>query len=191
MGHSQNPYAAVIADLAKWRDEINAAIDMMTRLGDKRAGGAVGLVGGGADIPPDAFFGLTIPEAAKKYLAIVHRPQSLQEIADGLLKGGMVTTAKDFPATIHAIFRRNAEGEIIRVGDNWALAEWYNKKPRVRKPGRKAKPASPGGGRRRGKPTTGATKAPDAKLEVVKPGKPRTVKVATPQEKSMADERVA
>jgi len=178
MEKSQNPYAAVIADLRTWRAEIDQAIEMMTRLGEKRAGGAIGVAPGGeAEIRSDSFFGLTIPQAVEKYLDMVRRPQSLEELAEALLKGGMVTSAKDFPATIHAILRRNADGKIIKVGNGWALASWYNKKPRVRKPvgkttrgGRRGRPREA-----KGEGRDDTTKADGGRPEVLKLRAPRAI----------------
>ena len=89
-----------------------------------------------ANIPGDAFFGLSIGEAAKKYLGIVKRKQSIREIAEALDRGGLPHASGDFVGTVSTMLRRHAtkDAELVRVGrGDWGLAGWYgNRRPAAR-----------------------------------------------------------
>ena len=89
-----------------------------------------------ANIPGDAFFGLSIGEAAKKYLGIVKRKQSIREIAEALDRGGLPHASGDFVATVATMLRRHAtkDSDLVRVGrGDWGLAGWYgNRRPAAR-----------------------------------------------------------
>ena len=68
-------------------------------------------------IPDDAFFGLSIGEAAKKYLMMVKKKQSVREIADALDRGGLPHTSSNFVATVGTMMNRTAqELDLVRVG---------------------------------------------------------------------------
>src|SRR5439155_1697215 len=103
--------------------------------------GAEGAGASSAGVPREitatTFWGKTIPDATKIYLQMVSkRPQSTQQIAEALLKGGVETNAKDFHATVVAMLRRTESqtGDIIRVPNgDWALPEWFPDRPRKRK----------------------------------------------------------
>lgn len=85
---------------------------------------------GPTDIHPDTFTGMTIAEAAEKYLRMVGRPaRPTESLVDALLKGGLQRVA---PASVSSILVRvhNAEGPVVRVQKGmWGLAEWYPKRP--------------------------------------------------------------
>lgn len=74
-----------------------------------------------------AFSGMTIIEAAKKYLASIKRPAPTTEIAAALERGGVEHQAKDFYASVYAILRQQAQkgpkGGIRRVATDWELIE--------------------------------------------------------------------
>ena len=85
-----NPYDAVIADLEAKRAEIDAAVRLMKKLRDRIGMSVADDAGSGwkdeiqlalgaeNDIPSDAFFGMTIADAAVKYLGkwTNRKPQS-------------------------------------------------------------------------------------------------------------------
>jgi hypothetical protein len=79
----------------------------------------------------DTFFGLSIPEAIKKYLAIAKRPQSPKAIGDALKQGGVLSQAADFYANVStSLARLNAAGEVVNTREGWGLSAWYpNRKP--------------------------------------------------------------
>jgi len=80
-------------------------------------------------IPNDAFFGLDIIKAIKKYLTIVKRPAPLKDIADALLKGGFTSRSSNFYKTTHTmLYRQKDAGDIVKVNKEWGLKEWYGLK---------------------------------------------------------------
>jgi hypothetical protein len=150
MSETPTPYDLVIADLENKRDQINAAIEMLRALG---ATGAIALplpVGSTkppaseSDIPRDAFFGMTIPEAAKKYLSIVKVTKSNSELCAALLKGGFKTQANNFGEVVRSTLQRHTD--FVKVSGEWGLAEWYGNR---------------GGGRKRRAGTTLLTETPE------------------------------
>ena len=80
------------------------------------------------------FFGLGIGDAAVKYLQIVKRQQSTREIAEALVAANYPHTSRNFVNTVNtALYRRSKDdGDVIRIGRNWALAEWYPGRRRKR-----------------------------------------------------------
>jgi hypothetical protein len=112
-------------------------------------------------IRDDAFFGLSIGEAAKKYLTLVKRKQSVREIAEALERGGLPHTSSNFVNTVGTMLNRAAinDAELVRVGrGEWGLSGWYgNRRPKPEPPkkSKRAKPvkaSKPIGPRPEGKP---------------------------------------
>lgn len=94
-----------------------------------------------ASIPDDAFFGLSIGEAAKKYLGIIKRKQSIREIAEALDRGGLPHASGDFVATVATMLSRHAkkDGDLVRVGrGDWGLAAWYGNRRPAKQPATKS-----------------------------------------------------
>ena len=144
-------YEKVIEDLEAKRATFNTQIDSaiqgirhvlsaVASLGTTPHVTASGVPGTGQTVPsrlsPDAFFGLGIAEAAIRFLQIVKRQQTTREIADGLEKANYHHTSKNFINTVNtALYRREKdEGDVVKIGRRWALAEWY--------PGRRKKTAT-------------------------------------------------
>jgi hypothetical protein len=81
-------------------------------------------------IDPNAFFGMTQLDAAKKFLRMARRPQHTLEIADALGRGGLKRPGRNVMNTI--LGRATRDREIIRAGKAvWALAEWQPKASRM------------------------------------------------------------
>lgn len=81
-----------------------------------------------ATLPSDAFFGLGLIDAAKKYLTMAKRPKGAREIATCLEQGGFHHSSKDFYNTVFSVLNREAnkpDGEIVKVKKEWGLTEWY------------------------------------------------------------------
>lgn len=84
----------------------------------------------GTLIQNDTFFGLSTPEAVKKYLAMMKRPQKVSDISKALLEGGQIhardaTTA--YNNAYASLKRLRKAGEAVRIkSGEWALAEWYS-----------------------------------------------------------------
>ncbi len=77
------------------------------------------------------FFRMSIPDAIKKYLAIMHRPQASKTIAEALKAGGILSNAKDFSAAAWtAISRLQAADAIVNTPHGWGLSEWYPSRPK-------------------------------------------------------------
>src|SRR5207253_2282535 len=75
-------------------------------------------------IPSDAFFGMTISEAVKKYLRIAKRKKPLVEIVKALDAGGIPHQSKNFYTSVSTSIRRDTD--IVQVGrGEYGLAEWY------------------------------------------------------------------
>lgn len=132
-------YAAVLADLRAKRSKLDAAISgIETMLGIAGAALDAGISApmgvGGSEIKSDSFFGMTIPDAAKKFLGMKKGPKSTVEIAQALKAGGIQAgTSGNFGNTVGSVLNRNYTqgGGIVRIGRGvWGLAEWYPNRPR-------------------------------------------------------------
>jgi hypothetical protein len=72
---------------------------------------------------PGVFHGLSISEAAKRFLEITKKKQKTRAICDAIQKGGIETDAKNFLSNVYTTLLRNKD--FIRVGSYWALADWH------------------------------------------------------------------
>lgn len=78
------------------------------------------------DLPVGVFRDKGLKEAIEIYLAAGRRKQTNKEIAQGLQKGGIATTATNFEATVAtALGRMKEDGTILRFPDGWDLAASY------------------------------------------------------------------
>lgn len=125
-----NHIDAAIADLEAWKERISAAIEMLKMLGS--GGGALPGVASSAggtrpassgEIQHDTFFQMSVPDAAEKYLTMAKKTKSTSEVAESLLKGGLKSAAKKFPAMVNTILTR--ESRFVRVNREWGLDAWY------------------------------------------------------------------
>jgi hypothetical protein len=143
MSQEPNHIDAVIADLEAWRGRIADAIETLQYLQTQGGGLPTGVPSStGArtlsrsDIPHDAFFQMTVPDAAEKYLKLVKKTKPNPELATDLLKGGLKSAAKNFPEMIRTVLAR--EPRFVKVNGEWGLSEWYpgmrNKHQRERLP---------------------------------------------------------
>jgi hypothetical protein len=122
---------AAIADLEIWLERISTAIETLRHL--QSQGGAlpsvpapigVGRVSSlNGDISHDAFFQMTVPDAAEKYLTLTKKTKPTSELAAALLKGGLKSAAKNFPSMLNTILSR--ESRFVKVNKEWALSAWY------------------------------------------------------------------
>jgi hypothetical protein len=132
-------YQAVLADLEARRASFNRAIDgaissirqilALTSVTGEVGTGSLKLNGLAptVQIDTDGFFGLSLVDAAKKYLKVSRRKLTNPEIAEGLDKAGFVHTSKDFTNTVGSTLLRalnQGDKEIFRQGRYWLLSEW-------------------------------------------------------------------
>jgi len=152
-------YQAVLADLESKRDELENAIGVIKRIMGIAHGASAPSPGHAKHPPaltltPTSFFGMSVGDAAKKYLAIVKEPKTAPDIAKALQGHGVKTVAKNFNVTVFgALERKEDAGEVVRPKRGlWGLPEWY--------PGFRAKKAN--GEKKEGdqtKPTDSGQKA--------------------------------
>jgi hypothetical protein len=146
-------YEAVLADLEAKRAALDSAIigiRQVLSLGALSTAIQTGSKEQSA-IESDSFFGMSIGDAAKKYLRMMKRKQPAAKIAEALDFGGLQHTSKSFPNTVRTtLIRLESEGEVVQVGKEWGLAEWY---PGLRK-GKKSEKES-------GRETSTESESPD------------------------------
>jgi len=120
-------YEAILAEIdariAKLQATREGIVDLMALTGTVPTGGPSG------KIAHDAFLGMSIPDATKKYLSITRQKKDTQAIIDALEQGGLTRSVY---ATVYAVLRRREKqvGDIINIKGDWALAEWH---PNLRK----------------------------------------------------------
>src|SRR6266550_2394442 len=145
MGIEQMDYTVILADLEAKRAALDQtiasfrnalAIGALGQPGDAANSLALSAFGpitssiSGGEVPDGAFLGKSIPDAAKLYLEIVKKKQTSKEIAEALLKGGMESASKNFPAIVHAILdraRKAPNSAFVKLGTQWGLSSWYPK----------------------------------------------------------------
>jgi hypothetical protein len=91
-----------------------------------------------AKIPHDAFFGMTIPDAARKYLSWggSRQTKSNADLCDALLAGGFQTSATNFAESVRATLSRN--NDFVKIQGQWGMRDWYGDRATKRKPRRAA-----------------------------------------------------
>ena len=137
-------YSAVLKDLEAKKQAIEALIANVRQLlgmglqtGNLHPG-SPGQAPESEDLRDHPFLGMSIGDAAKKYLTIAKHKQTVKEIADALERGGLHHVSANFPATVATMISRYAktDPEVISVGrSEWALASWYgNRRPKAVEP---------------------------------------------------------
>jgi hypothetical protein len=138
MSEQANPYDLVIADLEAQRDKLNTAIDALKglrKLGVSFAHLASGFaapglpqtpdVPGPSTIPHDAFYGMTVIDAAKKYLGWGGSKQTRPhaELCEAIREGGFQTNATNFREVVRSTLGRHPD--FVKIKGQWGLKEWY------------------------------------------------------------------
>jgi len=124
-------YEAVIADLEAKRDQLTLMIENLKNM--RSMASMVGVPGTAPaaqrgplaehEIGHDTFFGMTIADAARKYLGIVKRTKTTDEIVEAVESGGLKHASQDFNKTVRSVLGQQ-EG-FVRVNGEWGLTEWY------------------------------------------------------------------
>lgn len=152
-------YNAVLADLEARKTQIDSAIaavkTILASAGVLTNGSSEGVIRP-EDIPSHAFLSLSIADATKKFLSMVKRKQSLPQIMQALERGGLPPAKYN---TVYAVLRRREgqAGDIFRMGEDWALTEWYPNNPNLTK---RAEPKKAAKKRRKAKKRTTITVTP-------------------------------
>jgi hypothetical protein len=82
--------------------------------------------GGSALVRPDEFFSMTQTDAAKAYLRKVGRAISMDQLLDGMKRGGAHVGGADPKATLYVSLMRNPKREFVRVSEGFVgLREFY------------------------------------------------------------------
>lgn len=113
---------------------LQEAVSALHKAKDALVGSGISLGNSGSgdrtEIAPDEFTGMTIAEAAYKYLKKVGRPaRTTEAIVEALTSGGLQRIS---PASVSTILFRghNADAPVVRIQKGlWGLAEWYPKRP--------------------------------------------------------------
>jgi hypothetical protein len=129
-------YTAVLADMEAKRTALDSAIAGI-RQWLSLGGGSEDTLGATSpqaekrldspEIKFDSFFGLSIPDAIRKFLAMTKRPQSVSDITKAFQEGGMTTTSKNLLTTVGSTLSRlkQVDGDLVSVQGKWGLREWY------------------------------------------------------------------
>ncbi len=151
----QIDYAKVLADLTARRDALNAAIAAIEPIvngtvSQPIASSRKSAKAETAEIQSDTFFNMTVPDATRKYLSMMRKPQSTPQIAEALERGGFTHQSEKFGNTVGAVLHRIAAssgGDIIKVSrGNWGLASWYGPKRSGSEPKGRDEPDTGNGG---------------------------------------------
>ncbi len=125
-------YEAVVADLEARIAQLQTALQAIRAIAGMGPTGTIGAslaASSNGSIPPDAFLGMSIPEATKKLLTIQRRRLSTPDIIKMLMQGGAPEPAYN---TAYAVLRRRQlqVGDIVNINGEWGLKEWTpNYKP--------------------------------------------------------------
>jgi hypothetical protein len=126
-------YVAVLADLEAKRTAIENTINGLRQMLNVGADQSVGAPSAGTarkeqptEVRFDTFFGMSTPDAIRKFLSIAKRPQLSSEIAKALQDGGLPTTSSNMAGIVApTLSRMKTAGDVMPIQGRWALAEWY------------------------------------------------------------------
>jgi hypothetical protein len=167
--------AALEAKVTAWTTALESYRAAKAMDGAASADVPMGVVGGASgrsmDLPVGVFRDKGVKEAITIYLEAARRKQTNKEIATGLIKGGIATTAGNFEATVAtALLRLKREGVVLRFVDGWDLAASYpdSLKNRLEKDTRPT-PAKKRNGKKRSAAKAAKRKQPQARRKPQQP----------------------
>lgn len=160
-------YAAVLADLEARRAALDGVIAVLKQLvgtgaleailvpptGDKAEGGMARTAAATpSEVAPGMFHGLSVSEAARKFLEMKKAKQRTVDIAAALRQGGIESTAANFYGNVFTTMKRRKD--FIKLGKFWALAEWHpTRTPGPTKPPKRGRAGKPRGVKRKRQPS--------------------------------------
>lgn len=125
-------YSAVLADLEAKRAAIDSAIGAIRQVLNLGAEESVAPspAASAQELPSevrfDSFFGMSTPDAVRKFLSMMKRPQLASEIGKALKDGGLPTTSANIAGIVGpTLTRMKAAGDLVPIQGRWALSEWY------------------------------------------------------------------
>jgi len=129
MEQEQNPIAGTLAYLKAFRERLDTAIETLEMV--QASGGVIPGMTSQATARPsvtgsidhDAFFQMTVPDAAEKFLTLMKKTKTTADVAKGLLDGGLKSAAKNFPSMLNTVLSR--DNRFVRVNREWGLESWY------------------------------------------------------------------
>jgi len=125
----ESPYHAVLRDLLAKREKLDTAIKLIEDLiGAGDLPGDSPVVPKEGQIRSDSFFGMTIADAAKRYLSVSKAPKTITEIADALRAGGYLFATRNPAATVKlTLYRLDRNGiDFVKLpSGQYGLREWY------------------------------------------------------------------
>ena len=140
----QGPYDTAIQDVESQIADLQRTLETLLVLKERHEAlngqsSSPRASGNPESISHDTFFGMTISDAAQKYLSMKKATKSTADIASALEQGGLKHSSKDFAANVRSIIGQKTD-EFVRVPNgDWGLADWYPGLGR----GRKMKPEKP------------------------------------------------
>jgi len=124
-----NDILGMITSLEAKRAALDNAIAALRQLagGEMVVEGSVPPMGQEGAMRSDAFHGLSMPEAVKRYLRMTKVPQNAKNIAEVLPRGGFKSKAKNlYPNVYTALLRLQEAGEVEKLASGeWGLSDWY------------------------------------------------------------------
>jgi hypothetical protein len=122
MAESNVDYSVVLADLKARRDKLDQAIAVIEALAGTGGLGPLSGTTEVANIRSDTFFGMSVPQAVKKYLGMTGRvPKSPQDITEALKQGGQEQASYN---NVYTALKRLPDVIKLPSGD-WGLSDWY------------------------------------------------------------------
>ena len=99
---------------------------------------------------PDEFFSMTQTDAARAYLKKVGRATSIEQLLEGMKRGGAHVGGADPKNTLYVSLMRNPKQEFVKVGEGFiGLRDFYPGLPKPTKNGVRNRPAKRAPKRRR------------------------------------------
>lgn len=119
-------YEPVIAEIRARIEGLQKSLETLEALrgnGVSSTGKSSSAAQHGTVFSNDAFFGMTVADAAKKYLSAAKKTATVQTICEALVAGGWKTSAKNIPENVRTILSRTPD--FVRINGEFGLSEWY------------------------------------------------------------------
>jgi|SRR5471030_57258 hypothetical protein len=161
-----SPYDAAIADVEARIRSMQMALETLKQLRASALGEPISPTtnvsrSGDSEVQHDSFFGMTIADAARKFLTMKKATNPTGDIASALEQGGLKHSSKDFNTTVRSVLGQQREIFLRVPNGDWGLVEWYPGQGR----GKKSKPETKA--KRKVKRSRKAGKAPTLEQRIL------------------------